>query len=240
MSKNIDNKDLDDILESVLEDFEEEQKTEAKTTSTTTTTNTQTDPNAETKEEKDSKDKSLTETQMDELRKMMEGLAHGEWNKTFEEIFEQMNQESGAELPNLSGPLPELDKETEEAVQKLMTEFQSNPQMQEFMEGMMEKLVSKDVLYDPIKEMRDQYPPWLEANRDKLPKEELAKYEKQLDFIHQICQTYEKEPNNTSKLVGLIQAMQETGQPPAEIMKGIAPELDSAPFLQDDKNCSIM
>jgi len=242
MTKNIDNKDLDDILESVLEDFEEEQKvvteqkTEVKvevtTQSTTSTTATTTSPSTT------SNNNLQVGKEIEELRKMMESLAHGDTNQTLDELFQQFG--GNGEFPaELSGSLPDLDKETEESLKKLMDEFQANPQMQEIMEGMMEKLVSKDVLYEPIKEMREQYPPWLEANKDKISKEDLEKYQKQFNIIDQICVAYEADPNNTTKLVQLIQLMQETGQPPAEIMQGIAPDMDLK-GLQEDKNCSIM
>ena len=46
--------------------------------------------------------------------------------------------------------------------------------------------------------------------------------------MREICDTYEKEPDNTDKVVELMQRMQECGQPPAEIVKelGGGVELD--------------
>lgn len=82
---------------------------------------------------------------------MMENLAHGDVDKTLEEFAKQFE---GQDLDNM----PELDAETEESLKKFMDEFEKNPDVQNFMEDMMQKLVSKDILYEPIKELKDQVP----------------------------------------------------------------------------------
>jgi hypothetical protein len=131
---------FDDILESLcytytcfsmfntgaLEDFEQQEKDVAQN------------------EEKDSKPQT-SEDHVEELRKMMEGLAHGDFNKTFEEIVKNMGEE---ELP--------FDQDAEENIKKLLQEVESNPEMANLMEGMMQSLIAKDILYEPIKEMKDK------------------------------------------------------------------------------------
>lgn len=173
---------------------------------------------------------------------MMESLAHGDFNETWEDIIKSMKEENGnVELNNMFGELPpDLENQfSEENIQKLMEEVESNPEMANFMEGMMSSLVSKDILYDPLKEMRDQYGPWLESNKDKLTEIENKRYKEQYAIINQICATYESENVDTTKVLQLVQQMQETGQPPADIMKSLAPDLDFQQF-SDNKQCSIM
>ena len=41
-----------------------------------------------------------------------------------------------------------------------------------------------------------------------------ARYTRQYDFIKQLCHAYETTPDDFQKVVGLMQNMQECGQPP--------------------------
>jgi len=43
------------------------------------------------------------------------------------------------------------------------------------MERMMQSLLSKELLYPAIKDIRDKYPDWLAENREKLPEDEFEK-----------------------------------------------------------------
>jgi peroxin-19 len=42
-------------------------------------------------------------------------------------------------------------------------------------DGMMEQLMSKDLMYEPIKQFATSFPPWLEERRDTMSKEDYAK-----------------------------------------------------------------
>eukprot|EP01126_Amoeba_proteus_P025704 TRINITY_DN2556_c0_g1_i15.p1 TRINITY_DN2556_c0_g1~~TRINITY_DN2556_c0_g1_i15.p1 ORF type:complete len:181 (-),score=43.34 TRINITY_DN2556_c0_g1_i15:98-640(-) len=59
------------------------------------------------------------------------------------------------------------------------------------MEGMMKQIISKEVLYEPMKDMYDRYPPWLEENKGKLAESEYFNYLKQYGYIEQILYTYD-------------------------------------------------
>jgi len=73
---------------------------------------------------------------------------------------------------------------------------------------------------------------------------------KQYECFRKLVNAYEREPNNTSKFMALMQEVQEYGQPPPEIIKEIAPglELDAdgmpkmneMPFGGGDEECRIM
>ncbi len=69
----------------------------------------------------------------------------------------------------------------------------------------MQHLLSKEVLYQPMQEIRDKYPPWLEANRGQIDAEEFERYEQQYKCIVALCSAYETEPNNFPKLMELLQ-----------------------------------
>lgn len=48
-------------------------------------------------------------------------------------------------------------------------------------------------------------------------------------YFQKIVAVYESEPNNYTRLMELMQDMQECGQPPAEIVKELAPGLEFGP-----------
>ncbi|KAG2452974.1 hypothetical protein HYH02_002311 [Chlamydomonas schloesseri] len=83
----------------------------------------------------------------------------------------------------------------------------------------MQHLLSKDVLYGPLKEIRDRYPPWLEAHAGKLPAEEYGRYVAQYEAVQRVCEHYEKAPGDYAKLMDLIQEMQTYGDPPGDIVE---------------------
>eukprot|EP00198_Chlamydomonas_reinhardtii_P013080 XP_001702417.1 Pex19-like protein [Chlamydomonas reinhardtii] len=87
----------------------------------------------------------------------------------------------------------------------------------------MQHLLSKDVLYGPLKvglrEIRDRYPPWLEAHSGKLPADEYGRYVAQYEAVQRVCEHYEKAPADYAKLMDLIQEMQTYGDPPGDIVE---------------------
>lgn len=54
------------------------------------------------------------------------------------------------------------------------------------------EIISKDSLYQPMKKLKDSYPQWLEDNWQKISQEELERYNKQMEIINEICLTYEQ------------------------------------------------
>lgn len=119
------------------------------------------------------------------------------------------------------------------------------------MQGMMQNLLSKDVLYPALKDLREKYPGWLEDNKVSLTSEEFARYDNQYKVVGRICSEYEAESSSDSddvrkkrfeKLLGLMQQMQECGQPPSELVgemppgfPGSFPEMpQEAPELPDE------
>jgi hypothetical protein len=82
----------------------------------------------------------------------------------------------------------------------------------------MRQLLSKDVLYEPMKEIGAQYPAYLESQREQLAEEELARYQAQQGYIEKICAVYESGEDKFDELMELLQGMQGCGSPPEAIM----------------------
>ncbi|KAK4355917.1 hypothetical protein RND71_024888 [Anisodus tanguticus] len=119
--------------------------------------------------------------------------------------------------------------------------------MESIVETMMQQLLSKEILHEPMREIGERYPKWLEDNKAKLTSEEYERYRNQYELIRDLNKVYETEPSNFNKIVELMQKMQECGQPPNDIVHELAPDFDistlgqlSPEMLESQQNCCIM
>ena len=98
----------------------------------------------------------------------------------------------GAEgIPGLSEMLGSLDFSSEDGEDGLM----------KAMSGMMDQLLSKDVLYPSLVDLCAQYPEWLASHRDEISAEDLARYGRQLEVMRAICGEFEAERERDSSEV---------------------------------------
>ncbi|KAF2471612.1 Pex19-domain-containing protein [Lindgomyces ingoldianus] len=90
--------------------------------------------------------------------------------------------------------------------------------------GMMEQLTNKEILYEPMKELNDKFPKWMEENKTKVTKEDLKRYEEQQLLVREITTRFEKKgysDGNTSDreyIVERMQKMQSAGSPPPDLV----------------------
>lgn len=148
--------------------------------------------------------------------------AHDPLSKAVKETVEMLKS-SGA--PSAAGG---SDDELMKKMAEQLAGLDNDPNMTGVMEDMMGQLLSKDFLYEPLSEIASKYPGWLAQHDATLSDEDRTRYTRQLAVVREICDTYEREPENTDKVVELMQRMQECGQPPPEIVKelGGGVELD--------------
>lgn len=59
--------------------------------------------------------------------------------------------------------------------------------------GMMEQLTNKEILYEPMKELDEKFPEWLEKNREKTKPEELKQYEQQQVIVREIVAKFDEK-----------------------------------------------
>lgn len=119
------------------------------------------------------------------------------------------------------------------------------------MQGMMQSLLSAEVLLPSLKDLVEKYPKWLEDNKDKIDDVERKRYEDQLKLMQTVCDELEKErPDDSAelkkerfhKVLDNMQKMQDLGQPPIELVGDVAggiPQIDPA-ALNDPSQCSLM
>jgi peroxin-19 len=85
-------------------------------------------------------------------------------------------------------------------------------------EKMMSELMSKEYLYEPMKDVCERYPTWLKDNKSKVTAEDFAKYEQQYSCFQKIMAALDEVPENKEKLFALMTEMQNYGPPPQELV----------------------
>jgi len=238
-----DDLNLDDILDSALEDFEEEEKEKHPVAphpagipshpsipsfqgggAPSSTSSSSLPPHSFPvfSPPDDDADEALSQEFVDGMAKLLE----------------ELRKEGGGDGPT----------DFTKVVEDLEKNLEQSPEFTGVMETLVDQLVSKEVLYEPMQEMRNKYPAFLAENRGILPAEEYERFSKQYEYIQRICHIYETQPKNTTEVMVVMQEMQAQGQPPQEIVKALAPDMefaaDGTPQMPDlDKlgeKCSIM
>ncbi|KNZ75974.1 Peroxisomal biogenesis factor 19 [Termitomyces sp. J132] len=131
------------------------------------------------------------------------------------------------------------DDELAELIAKFGKDAGSEEDMTNFLQNMIGQLMSKEILYEPLKELSDSFPPYLA--RTDLPSDDRKRYEQQLVYVHKILAEFDKplykddDPACSQTIADLMAQMQDYGQPPAEVMGPLPPGLDfSGEKLPDD------
>lgn len=130
--------------------------------------------------------------------------------------------------PSMMDPT-NLEQFSEQIMSSLMTDFEKLNNKQDsntVVDTVMKQLLDKELMYTPMKEVCCRFPEWLAKNKESLSVQEYERYGKQYVYFQKIVRVYETEPENFARLMELMQDIQEYGQPPVEIIKDLAPELE--------------
>ncbi|KAJ8129639.1 hypothetical protein O1611_g3990 [Lasiodiplodia mahajangana] len=90
--------------------------------------------------------------------------------------------------------------------------------------GMMEQLTNKEILYEPMKELNDKFPGWMEKNKDTLAKDDLKRYQEQQVLVSEMVTKFEEPRYSDSNaadreyIVDRMQKMQAAGSPPQDLV----------------------
>lgn len=111
-----------------------------------------------------------------------------------------------------------------------------NPELTKMLEGMMDELMSRDILYEPLKELRDKYPAYLSGSESAgISPEDRKRYEEQSKYISEIVRIFDepgydaKDKVKAAKVQELMNQMQDCGSPPKEIVGDMPAELENLP-----------
>ncbi|KAI1273469.1 Pex19 protein family-domain-containing protein [Xylaria sp. FL0933] len=90
--------------------------------------------------------------------------------------------------------------------------------------GMMEQLTNKEILYEPMKELNEKFPGWMEKNKDTLAKDDLKRYQEQQALVGEMVAKFEESTYSDSNaadreyIVDRMQKMQAAGSPPHDLV----------------------
>lgn len=96
--------------------------------------------------------------------------------------------------------------------------------MSKLLTDMLEQLSSKDVLYEPIKDLNTKFPAFLEEKEAVLEAAELARFMKQFEITNEILAVFEatsfdnNNPEHREQINTLLESLQELGNPPSDLM----------------------
>lgn len=125
-------------------------------------------------------------------------------------------------------------------------------QLQNMLQGFMEELMSKEIMYEPLKEMNRQYPGWLNERKATLPKEDVDRYQTQSEIVAAVVKKFEdpaweadekaggeKFAARQQEVVDLLTKMQDCGSPPQELLGEMPPGLLGADGMPNPEQCTI-
>ncbi|KAL0942676.1 pex19 family protein [Colletotrichum truncatum] len=170
-------------------------------------------------------------------------IADGSFQETIRKTMERM-QASGEQATAAAA-----ESSTEDFLAEMMKQLGdgnlegggSEEEFSKMLMGMMEQLTNKDILYEPMKELNDKFPEWLEKNRDKTPAEDLKRYEEQQALVKEIVAKFEEKTYSDSNaaereyIVDRMQKMQAAGSPPSDLV-GDMPSAQEA--FNADESCN--
>jgi peroxin-19 len=116
-----------------------------------------------------------------------------------------------------------------EDMMKQLEQLPEGADFQSMLDSMLGELMSKDIMYEPLRDLADKYPSWLKVNKGKIADDHYQQYSKQYEYCLRILQVYEQDqPDAEQKalVAELMQKMQDCGSPPEGILKDLAPGLD--------------
>ncbi|KAH8730300.1 Pex19 protein family-domain-containing protein [Phaeosphaeriaceae sp. PMI808] len=90
--------------------------------------------------------------------------------------------------------------------------------------GMMEQLTNREILYEPMKELNDKFPKWMEDNSAKTGEDDLKRYKEQQVLVKEITERFERKgysdgnAGDREYIVERMQKMQAAGSPPPDLV----------------------
>ena len=190
---------LDSLLDDALADFKDSKKTPEKI------------------EEQETPKKSKHDDTMKETLRMLQQSLNNlnlDENPTEEEL-EKMFADLSEGFPTSGSFEPD--------------EAESFKKMLPMMETIMQSLLSKELLYPPLKELSNKYPEWLANSRQTMKEDEFERFNKQFETTKQLCHEFETEDcsmrteegkkRQFERIFELMQKMQSFGHPPSELVQ---------------------
>ncbi|KAJ3384951.1 Peroxisome chaperone and import receptor [Chytriomyces hyalinus] len=151
--------------------------------------------------------------------------------------------------------LDESSPEDMEAMMKELEEMMGSADFEDMFGNVMSQLMTRDMLYEPMKDLVGKYPEYLDANASTISEEDMTRFRGQQRLIVEILKVYDDRAisgeDEGKKVADLMQQMQEYGNPPEGVLTDLAPGMGVGadgmpafpfPGLRPDANpdCCIM
>ncbi|PLW06419.1 hypothetical protein PCASD_22911 [Puccinia coronata f. sp. avenae] len=173
-----------------------------------------------------------------------------------QETMEKLKQsDDSAKAKSGASAVGEEDEKLSALFEKMMAGENGLPdenQLQTILQSFMEELMSKEIMYEPLKDMNRLFPDWIQENRSKLSAEELQRYETQSKIIEQVIRKFEdpswdsdekaggdKFVTNQKEVIDLLTQMQDCGPPPKEILGDMPAGVFGEDGLPNPEQCLI-
>ncbi|XP_068650188.1 peroxisome biogenesis protein 19-1-like [Aristolochia californica] len=151
------------------------------------------------------------------------------------EALDKLTQQTREAVKRFESAVPPMSQADllKDGMEDFVKQFQDHAgsqDMDSIVETMMQQLLSKEILHEPMKEIGERYPKWLEEHKTELKQEEYERYCRQYELIKKLNEVYENDPSNFPQIFDLMQRMQECGQPPNDIVQELTPDSDLTSF----------
>ncbi|XP_014216502.1 peroxisomal biogenesis factor 19 [Copidosoma floridanum] len=278
--------ELDELLDSALKDFDKPAITKKEDESSPSAISSTEESNEEATTVEEVWTEDFIKQAADQFQRNLEELMQNGSNSELGDSFKKMAQTVAGALsdgtgeastPNFQSAISQALKDLSATSENLgnvpnITESdlaamfgqtsleEGGTDLLPFMQGMMQSLLSKDVLYPSLKDIIDKYPAWLDEKKSTLSPADFTRYEKQFELMQNVCKELEEEKEDDSeevkrqrfeKTLSLMQEMQAYGQPPDDLVGDQQPlfQLDAEgnplgtpalPGSDESNNCSVM
>lgn len=139
-----------------------------------------------------------------------------------------MDEKEAEELAsNLESLLQKLEGDEQQRETSPEDHSGSNNDDDPLLEGFMKFLMSKDILYQPMKDMLVRYDEYLADGSQVLTEEERSKCVLQRGYVAEIVSALETNPDDRKHIFELVQLMEQSGQPPAPLASSIFPDFSN-------------
>ncbi|KAK4541241.1 hypothetical protein LTR36_008157 [Oleoguttula mirabilis] len=161
----------------------------------------------------------------------------GDFSDTVRKTMERMQQSGDAATAATSSG--GADQSEEDILAQMMKELQNSggeggeEDFNKMLMTMMTQLTNKEILYEPMKELHDKFPAWLDKNAATTGKEDLARYREQQSLVGEIVGRFERKgytdenEGDREYIVERMQKMQTAGSPPPDLVGDMSAAQDA-------------
>lgn len=142
----------------------------------------------------------------DEMHKLMHEMGLDEASKA-DENDKSFDSAIRKTMERLDKSQSKEDTVPDDLLAQLMKEMEAgqdgkgldDENLSQMLVGMMDHLTNKDVLYQPMKDLQDKFPAWLEAHRSTCSPQDLARYDQQQRIVGDIVTRFERSDYSDAK-----------------------------------------